>query len=564
MIVLLLAACHPTQSPIPFQHPIQITIAAINDFHGALDEKPVQDHPDRARGGLPVLAGAIDQMRADDPDLVLLDGGDEFQGDWAVNYSEGRGSVEAFDLLKVDVTAVGNHEFDYGDGPEGTNPLTGALETAFLQSPRFVSANIAKADGTPWSPDGLRPWRMVERGPVKIGVIGLSTMETPQTTLAKNVEGLVFQDPVETLRRVVPEVRGAGADVIVVVGHLTGKCEPKGYYDLPPADCVPDGEIGRVLTELPEGTIDVFVTGHAHTLLAQRIGKTFVVQNRNAGAAIGEIDLMVGPNGVMTDASSVKAPWAMEHAKLDPGCDPGEYSLAPLDVGGRMVTPSAAGLALARDIESKAPSLCEKVACAADPLFRNRNGESGLGDVVADAMIAAFPGADGAVTNSGGLRGDIPAGDVRRGTVQSVMPFDNKTILVEMTGQQIRELLRIGASGAHGVLQVSGVSYAFDPAATAGTDRDADGKISDWERDRLCGGSVGTAPIDDAKTYHIVTTDFLYTGGDAVGPAFAGTKIVGEGPLVRDAILTWMQARTACVTSPVSAAHPRVAEGACK
>lgn len=564
MIVLLLSACHPPQPAVPFQHPVQITIAAINDFHGSLDEKPVQDHPDRARGGLPVLAGAIDQMRADDPELVLLDGGDEFQGDWAVNFSEGAGSVKAFDLLKVDATAVGNHDFDYGDGPTGSNPLTGALETAFLQAPRFVSANIAKADGTPWAPEGLRGWRMIECGNVKIGVIGLSTMETPQTTLAKNVEGLVFLDPVETIKRVVPEVKAAGADVIVVVGHLTGKCEPKGYYELPAEGCVPDGEIGRLLTELPEGTIDVLVTGHAHTLLASRIGKTFVVQNRNAGAAIGQIDLMVGPDGVVTDASVVHAPWAIEHAKIDPGCDPGEYNLAPLDVGGRMVTPSAAGLALAREIEAKAPDLCEKVACATDGLYRNKTGESALGDVVADAMIAAFPRADAAITNSGGLRGDIPAGAVRRETVQGVMPFENKTILVEMTGKQVRELLRIGASGAHGVLQVSGVGYTFDPTVMTGTDRDADGKIADWERDRLCGGAVAGAPIVDDKVYRVVTTDFLYGGGDGVGPAFAGTKIVSDGPLVREAILTWMQAQTTCLTSPVDAAHARVAAGACK
>lgn len=564
MIAWLLLACPPPDAlPTP-PETVTVTFVAMNDFHGALAERPDTDHPATLRGGLPVLVGAVDALRAEVPDLVLLDGGDCFQGDWAVNVSEGMGSVQAFDLLGVDVQAVGNHEFDYGDGPVGLPPKTGALEAAFRASPRFVSANIAQADGAPWRPEGLAPWRIIERKGVKIGVIGLTTTETPQTTLAANVSDLRFADPVQTVRDAVPQLEQAGARVIVVVGHLTGKCKPPSFYEPPGADCVPDGEIGRLLTELPPGTIDVLVAGHAHTLLANRIGDTFVLENRAQGAALGRLDLVVGPEGPRPDASTLHRPWALEHVALDPGCAGGAYPTAPIDVGGRALTPSAEAVALMTRLRSAAPDLCERVTCAEQPLTRNRDGESGLGDVVADAMLAAFPQADFAVTNAGGLRADLPAGDIAREHVHGVMPFDNRLLLVRLPDATARELFRIGSSGAHGALQVAGARYAFDPAVTVGQDRDADGQVADWERDRLCEATARGAEIGASdRVWTVVTTDFLYGGGDHLGPAFQGAEVVAEGPLLRDAILAHLRAGTGCWVDPVRPDAARVARGAC-
>lgn len=548
---------HPAPEPLPEPTwPVTLHIAATNDFHGAFGERPASG--DLVRGGLPVFVGAMDLLRAEHPDLLVLDGGDEFQGDWAVNYTEGEGSLQAFDLLGVDVAAVGNHEFDYGDGEPGTNPLTGRLEAAFLHAPRFVAANITNADGTPWRPPGLEPYRLVERNGVKIGVIGLTTAETPQTTLAKNVAELRFTDVVEAVRRVEPEVRAAGADVVAVVGHLTGKCE-----GAPKPGCAPDGEIGRLLSELPPGTIDLLVAGHAHTVLSARYGDTFVLEDWSHGQTIGRVDLVVNAEGVVPDASVVHPPWDLQHAPLDLKCAEGEYRTAPLDVGGRLVTPSATAKAVVDELVAKAPSLCERVACTTESFLRDRNGESALGDVVADAIYAAFPEVDLAVTNAGGLRADLPKGEILVQDVQAVMPFENRVVLVELTGAQVRELYRIGTSGAHGSLQLSGGTVAFDPKRTEASDRDGDGRADDWERDRVCGGTVHGAPIVDDQRYKVATTDFLVGGGDHLGPAFKGAPTLVEGPLLRDAIRSYLAAAPACVASPVDAAAPRVKAGAC-
>ena len=526
--------------------PVTLHIAAINDFHGALYETPLKDEPGRAHGGLPWLVGALNALRADDPDLVVLDGGDLFQGAWAVNKSFGRAAVDSFELMGVDAGAVGNHEFDYGPGDVPNGGLVAALEAAAVAtSHQWLTANVSTATGERWAPEGITPWVILRRKGVRLGIIGLTTEHTPQTTKGSNVVDLRFGDVVEAVRDVLPVLHDQGVAAVIVVGHLSGKCDPTGFSAAPP-DCVPDGEIGRLLTELPPGSIDLIVAGHAHTFLATRVGDTFVVENRDKGRVIGLVDLVIGKEGVDADKTQLRH-WELIHDKVDPGCEAGEYSLAPRDVGGREVTPSAAALELVRRYEKEAGTLCSAVGCADSPLGRSREGESGVGDLVADAMLAAFPGADVALTNSGGLRDDLRAGTVRRQDLQQIMPFDNRLVMVEMTGKQLLLLLRLGTSGGHGLLQVSGLSLSFDPTSEAGDDLDADGAVAEWERDRLCSAVVAGNPIDEKKTYQVVTTDFLFNGGDHLELAFAHCNTPIEGPLLRDWLFDWFPTLPGCV-----------------
>jgi 5'-nucleotidase len=539
-----------------------ITLVAMNDFHGALYEKPLRDDPTKAIGGLPWLEGALDALRADAPDLVLLDAGDAFQGDWPVNVSEGIGAIEAFNLLGVDASAVGNHEFDYG--PREVDPaerVRGALEEAARQADYpLLTSNVFTSDGTRWQPEGVTPWTLVERGGVRLAVVGLTTAETPTVTSPENVADLTFADPVESVRALLPEIEAAHPDAVVIVGHLTGSCEARGYLERG-TPCTPDGEIGRLLAELPPGTIDVIVAGHAHTLLAERVADTFILENRAQGHLLGRLDLVLGTEGVDADASVLHEPWALVHSPADPGCEPGAYRLDAEQISELTVHPSAEALELVRELEARAPSLCEEIRCATAPLLRDRNGESAVGDLVTDAMLAAFPEADVAIQNSGGLRSDLPAGPLRLQHAHAVMPFDNQILLVEMTGEQLTRLLRIGSSGAHGLLQIAGGTYRFDASRTTGSDLDGDGSIADWERDRLCGATVSGAALDPAAIYLVATTDFLHDGGDHLGPAFSGTPVRGRGPLLRDALVAHLRASAECIAPP--AASSRIAEGRC-
>jgi len=564
LLVALLAACKPPAAPTD-EAPATVTLVAMNDFHGALYEEALPGSPDVAIGGLPWVAGALDTLREEVPDLVLLDAGDVFQGSWPVNATQGRGAVEALNLLGVDASVVGNHDFDYGATPDGDSKR-GALEAAAREA-RFVwlAANIYKADGTRWQPPGFAPWTVIERRGKRLAVIGLTTTETPQTTLLENVDDLTFADPVQTVRDLLPEIEAADVDALILLGHLTGQCEPKSYLELG-EPCIPGGEVGRLLTELPEGTFDAMLLGHTHTLLAHRVGDTFLLSDRTRGHLLGRLDLVIGKDGVDPDASRLHQPWALTHAPVDPGCDEGTYDLAPQELGGRLVTPDAAALELVRRLEAEAGSLCTVVSCAAMPLERSRTEESAIGDLATDAMAWALPEADVAIQNSGGLRANLPQGVLRREDLQAVMPFDNRIFLLEMTGAQLETLFRIGSSGAHGILQVSGARYHFDPEITGGSDLDGDGEIAEWERDRLCSVTVGDRPLDSKATYKVAITDFLYGGGDHLGPAFRGVPILKEGPLLREVLFEYPPTLDHCIAEDgplVDPDAPRISIGPC-
>ncbi len=555
----ILAACPPPESPLS-DRPVTLTLVAMNDFHGALHEIPSAADRTRAEGGLPWIAGALAALRQEDPDLVLLHAGDAFQGSWEVNRTRGRAAIEALNLLRVDATTVGNHDFDYG-GTAGGHPTRDALYTGVAASEfPWLSANVVTGTGT-WDESGILPWTLIERKGVQIGVVGVTTLETPQSTAPRNVADLYFLDPASAVQDVLPAMRGAGADVVVVLAHLDGECapEPPGWAE-PAPTCALDGELGAFLATLPPGSVDVVIAGHSHALIANRVGDVFVLENRVSGRMLGRLDLLVGPDGPMPDGSVLHPPWPLIHDRVEPGCGGGTFPGEARDLGGRPVAPDPAALALLERVAGEAGSLCEALGCADTKLLRDKRAESTVGDLVADALRAAFTDADLAVANAGGLRADLPAGPIRREHVFSLMPFDNRLLAVEMTGAQVRMMLRIGSSGKDGLLQVSGASYAFDPSRTGGSDLDGDGEVEDWERDRLCDVRVGGEPLDPVRTYRVVVADFLHDGGDHLGPAFTGTRVLGEGPLVRDAIEAWVKAAPACLSSAIlDPANPRIA-----
>jgi 2',3'-cyclic-nucleotide 2'-phosphodiesterase (5'-nucleotidase family) len=216
---------------------------------------------------------------------------------------------------------------------------------------------------------------------------------------------------------------------------------------------------------------------------------------------------------------------------------------------------------LVDQLEASAGSLCDEIACADHTLSKAAEPESELGTWMAESLLGVFPDADLAIQNAGGIRADLPAGTVRRESLQRVMPFDNRALLVEMTGAQVRELFRTGTSVGHGLLQVAGGEVRFDAAREAGTDRDGDGEVAKWERDRLCSVTVGGEPLADDHTYRVVTSDFLFKGGDHLGMAFEGAKVLQTGPLLRDRFFESAAATTGCLGA--TPAPRRVLEGPC-
>lgn len=476
----------------------RLRVIGINDFHGALEARP--DGRGVRLGGVGSLATAI--RRAGDEcrpgcEVILLDGGDEFQGTPASNLAFGRPVVQLYNALDVAGGALGNHEFDWGQ-----DTLRARMREARY---RIMGANVKNADGSDlgWVPDDT----LVRRGPLAIGVVGISTVETPRTTKASNVTGLKFVDPVPEIEARARALRARGANVVIVVAHEGGSCDrPASAGEA--ASC--RGPILDVAARL-QGTVDAIVSGHSHTPIATIVGRVPVTQARSSGRAIGVFDLVIGDGGVRAMAMPELRDVGTDTLPADPAVD----AIAQ------------------RALAALGPRVNEVIGTVAADLRRQGN-QYPLGNFIADAQRFAGK-ADVAVMNNGGIRSDLRAGPATFGTIFEIQPFGNVLYRATVRGGALRayleRLVRRNQPNAH----VSGVRVTFDSTAAEGR------RI----REVLVGG---TALRDDA-TYTLVLTDFLLTGGDGLGIQQDALKVEPLNIVDIDAFIAYVRAQPGRVIS---------------
>lgn len=448
-------ACAPPGALPPASPGSFLRIIGTNDFHGALE--PRADSAGVRLGGGAYVAAAIRAAAAECAprcEVLLLDGGDMFQGTPASNSAYGKPVVELFNELGYAAAALGNHEFDWG------------IDTlrARMRDARFniLGANVRYADGrdVEWIPNDT----IVVRGRARIGIIGLSTQQTPTTTRPQNVAHLRFVEPAPVVDAHARSLRARGATHVIVVGHVGGFCG---------ATC--EGEIfdlARALTE----PVDAIVSGHSHSLLNTTANGVPIVQARSSGRAIDVLDIPFSGAGARAEVRPVLT------AQLTP--DP------------------AAATIVARWTALVAGEFSRPVAVVPELLTRTGQQYS-LGNLIADAQRAAT-GTDVAVMNSGGIRADLAAGQITYGQIFEVQPFDNTLVRVTMRGADLRRYLQQivarGRSNAH----VSGASIVyFRDSAGAG---------------RIDTLLVAGRPVDDAASYTVSINDFMAAGGDGLGP----------------------------------------------
>jgi 2',3'-cyclic-nucleotide 2'-phosphodiesterase/3'-nucleotidase len=443
----------------------------------------------RPIGGSPVLAAHIERFRQAHPGaVVLLDGGDAMQGSALSNLVRGRSVIEVMNAMGYDAMAVGNHEFDWG-----RDTLYARMRQAKFP---MLSANIyyrANGNRVEWT----KPYTIIERGGVKIGVIGITTTSASYTTLPTNVADLEFRDPVPVLNALIPEVRAKGAQAIVVLAHEGGQQKKDGTID---------GPIAELASGVPD--VDAVFGGHSHTWVSGRVGTTPVVISSSNGRAIGTIRLDVDDATGRVNASEPK----LESAFSD--------SIAPDE---------AVAAIVARYEKSVGPALTRVVATAASDITRD-SPEQPLGCLMAD-VIRRAGAADIGMQNSGGVRAEIPAGPITTGKVYEVAPFDNLILSMPLTGAQVRKVLE-EALAADRTMQVSGIRYSFDEKRPAGN--------------RLTSVVLDSgAPFDTAATYTLATNDFIVGGGDGIQLLKTIEDVTNTNVLVRDALQDWFEAETA-------------------
>jgi len=508
-LLLALAAC--AGSPPP-QHaataPVHVQLLALNDFHGNLEPPSgtvrLPDGTVPAGGGA-WLAAHVAKLRAEDPDTLVVGAGDLIGASplpSALTHDEP--SITVMDALGLDVSSVGNHEFDEGadellrlqrggcraDDPQCKAPgFPGAHFT-------YLAANVFDRSGNTFLPGTA----LKKVGGATIGFVGVVLRETPSVVTPSGIAGLTFGDEADAVNAAVPKLRQAGADAIVVLIHQGGAQAPGS----PPGEC--RGFTGPLvdIAQRFRG-VDVIISGHTHqAYVCPDLGGALTTSAGAFGRFLTRIELDLDP--VQHHVLSRKATQvAVTHD----------------------IAPDARAKAIVdRAVADAAPLAGKRVGRLAVGLSRKASeaGESSLGSVVADAHLAVTRknGAAIAFTNSGGLRADLPAGDVTYAQAFAAQPFGNTLVTFTITLGQLTTVLEQQWLGSRPkILQPSAsVSYAWSVSAAPGS--------------RVIPGSLkmdGRPLASDARV-RLTVNSFLAAGGDGFTVFAEGTdRVVGPPDL---------------------------------
>ncbi len=452
-----------------------VVILYMNDVHGRLESFKPQG-ADAPLGGLIKLATLVEDILSEKAgNVIILDAGDSLHGTNLVNLFEGKPMIEAGEVIGVDAMAIGNHEFNYGQAAL----LKRAEEAKYV----FLSANTIEAD----TRRALFPGAVIlPVGEKRVGVFGLTTVDTPTVTHPKNVEGLEFLDPIKVSSWMVPYLRDQEkVDLVIALTHI-------GYDD------------DRLLADSVSG-IDIIVGGHSHTKLDQpeKVGDTIIVQSGEHAQFLGCLEVGL-EDGKITDYAGALIPCAPE---VVDNSEVGEI-----------------GRRYNKELEVKLGEVIGEAVVALDGERANvRTKETNLGNLVADVMRDAGS-ADICLTNGGGIRASINAGPISVGDVFNVLPFDNTLVVLEVSGANIKAALERSVSEypqqLGGFLQVSGLSFEFDPLKAPG--------------ERVVSVLVDNKPLDEKKTYTVATNDFLAAGGDGYDMLKDAKVVFESGDMLRD------------------------------
>lgn len=565
--LLLLSACAGPQQR--GSAPVSVQIIAFNDFHGALEPPHlavVAPAPGGGTvrvpaGGVAYLASAIAERRAGHANSIVVAAGDLIG---ASPLSSGlfldEPTVEALNLIHLDLSAIGNHEFDKGRAElqrlTGGGCATHTARTPCLLDPRFpgarfgfLAANVAAEDGRPFFPPyAIRSFGR-GRDTVKVAFIGLTLRGATALVSPAGIAGLTFGDEADAANALVPELRRAGADAIVILIHQGGQTSV-GYDDKSCAGL--KGEILPILARL-DPAIDVVVSGHTH--------KSYVCDYGVIDTARPILLTSAGLYGTLfTDIGLTIDPRA--HRVVSKQADnvivQGEAYVSadgpvPLtDLYPRQAKAPALAALVDRAVAAAAPLAGRIVGHLGGPASRTQtpSHETVLGDLIADSYLAATRepdrgGARVAFMNPGGVRAELtPAADgsVSYGQIFVVQPFGNTAVVKSMTGRQIVALLEQQFGGTHSVAEPyvlapsASFRYAYDLSRPAGS--------------RILTATVDGMPIDSEASYRVTMNNFLASGGDGFTMFTQGTAPIG-GALDLDALEAYFTT-TPIVALPVA------------
>ncbi|MDI6697258.1 MAG: bifunctional metallophosphatase/5'-nucleotidase [Anaerolineales bacterium] len=543
-LALLAAIAMPAAAGKP--QTVEVQILAINDFHGNLEPPAGSSGRITLPGGATVNAGGaeflsthIQQLRATNPNTIFLSAGDSIGASPLLSaLFHDEPTIEALNMMGMEYSAVGNHEFDEGVDEllrmqnGGCHPVDGCQDGDDFAGAAFqyLTANVEWKDRhkpkTLFPPVKIRTFKKA-----KVAFIGVSLESTPTIVTPSGVAGLNFLPEVASVNALVPLLQAKGVRAIVVVLHNGGS--QTGFYN----ECV---NLSSDITGIAEGLddeVDVLITGHTHNAYNCVVDNKLVTGASSFGRLITDIDLTIDRGTGDVVAKQANNVIVTRDVPADPAVTAliNKYKVVAGPLANRVIGSITADIT--------------RTATAA--------GESALGDVIADAQLAAtaLPGYGDAVVafmNPGGIRADLTynqisggelPGEVTYGEAFTVQPFGNSLVTMSLTGAQIDTLLEQQFDnplpGQMRILQVSqGFTYTWSASAPTGNKVD------------IASIMINGVPIDPAGVYRVTVNSFLADGGDRFTVLTQGTDRLG-GALDLDALIAYFAAYSPVPPGPM-------------
>ncbi|WP_286133981.1 bifunctional metallophosphatase/5'-nucleotidase [Bacillus sp. AFS053548] len=478
---------------------IQVKLLGVNDFHGQLDT--TRKFNGRNVGRVEYLSAYLNQKKKENKNTILVHAGDMVGGSPPISsFLQDEPTIEVLNKMGFDYGTLGNHEFDRGVNEMlrlirgGNNQKTGYFTGANFP---YICANVIDNHT---GKTILPPYSIKNINGVPIGFIGVVIKDTPKIAPPNKTDGVKFIDEVKAINNSVKTLKKQGVKTIVVLAHNGGNQSK--------ANGNATGEIVQMAKKMDD-EVDIIISGHTHTYLNKEVDGKLIVQSYSYGTSFSDIQLTIDPN--TKDIVDIKASIEMVYQdgiKSDPEIK-------------KMI----------QNYESKIEPIVNKVVgkAANDILSKkNHNGESSLGNIIADSQRIAMK-SDFAFMNFSGIRADLPKGDVTLDELFTIQPFKMKLVKMTLSGEQIRKLLnqQWQEHGSVRMLQISGLKYTWDSTKSSGQ------KVINIMR------TDGTL-INPQTSYTVTTNSYLANGGDNFSVLLTGKDKV-EGLTDFDAFEEFMK-----------------------
>jgi len=545
---LFASACATQELPRPAvpTTSVEVQILALNDFHGNLErpEAPLRFQMGSdtfgtgPAGGAATVGAGLAQLRGGHANTITVAAGDLIGASPLTSaYFLDEPTIDAMNLMGLELASVGNHEFDKGSA-ELLRMQNGGCEKHTTRVPcrleqfegahfQYLGANVVRTDsgGTIFPPTAIRKF-----GPVTVGFIGMTLKDTGTLVTPTGVAGLRFADEAATANALVPYLKSQGADAIVLLIHQGGKVA--STYKI--KDC--DGLTGEILPILDrlDPAIATIVSGHTHHAYACEMdrggAKRLLTSAGKYGYLVSDLRLTFDPSTRQLIGQRAENVPMLE-GKQDP-------KIAAL---------------VSRYAAAAAPAAARVVGHLSGPAPKSEtDSESPAANLIADAQLAATRakdrgGADISFINATGVRTSLvpgPGGNITYGQVFAMQPFGNNLVVKTMTGTQLKELLEqqfveVDGRAKVGSLLVPSANFRFTYAL-------------DWRKgQRIQSMTLDGKPIDPARKYRVTTNNFLASGGDGYSVFTQGTDTFDAG-LDLDALEAYL------ATNPTAPAVGRI------